>query len=100
VQEDFVATGTEALDKPDEYILQCDAIVHLVSDTIGAWASPHGCGRDPKLLPGPRRTFAGTGFLPRARRSRSLLQIVGSLAGAGIRMEACRQIDSNVVRNR
>jgi hypothetical protein len=40
VQEDFVATGTEALDKPDEYILQCDAIVHLVSDTIGAWASP------------------------------------------------------------
>jgi len=40
VQEDFIATGTETLDKLDEYIRQCDAIIHLVGDMTGALAQP------------------------------------------------------------
>ncbi|MEJ8852510.1 tetratricopeptide repeat protein [Variovorax rhizosphaerae] len=38
VQEDFVATGTETLDLLDDYIRQCDAVVHLVGDMTGALA--------------------------------------------------------------
>ncbi|PXW89938.1 uncharacterized protein DUF4062 [Nitrosomonas sp. Nm84] len=38
VQEDFIATGTETLDKLDDYINQCDAIVHLIGDMTGAMA--------------------------------------------------------------
>jgi hypothetical protein len=38
VQEDFIPTGTETLDKLDLYIRDCDAIVHLVGDRTGAWA--------------------------------------------------------------
>jgi tetratricopeptide (TPR) repeat protein len=38
VQEDFIATGTETLDKLDEYIRHCDAVIHLVGDMTGAWA--------------------------------------------------------------
>jgi len=38
VQEDFIATGTETLDKLDEYIWQCDAVIHLIGDMTGAWA--------------------------------------------------------------
>jgi tetratricopeptide (TPR) repeat protein len=38
VQEDFIATGTETLDKLDGYILQCDAVIHLVGDMTGALA--------------------------------------------------------------
>jgi tetratricopeptide (TPR) repeat protein len=38
VQEDFIATGMETLDKLDEYIRQCDAVIHLVGDMTGAWA--------------------------------------------------------------
>jgi hypothetical protein len=40
VQEDFIATGTETLDKLDEYIRRCDAVIHLVGDMTGAWAHP------------------------------------------------------------
>ena len=40
VQEDFIATGTETLDKLDEYIRQCDAVIHLVGDMTGALAQP------------------------------------------------------------
>ena len=39
VQEDFIATGTETLDKLDEYIQQCDAVIHLVGDMTGARAN-------------------------------------------------------------
>ena len=39
VQEDFIATGTETLDKLDDYIRQCDAVIHLVGDMTGAWAN-------------------------------------------------------------
>ena len=39
VQEDFIATGTETLDKLDEYIRQCEAVIHLVGDMTGAWAN-------------------------------------------------------------
>lgn len=40
VQEDFIATGTETLDKLDEYIRQCHAVIHLVGDMTGALAQP------------------------------------------------------------
>ncbi|MFT5510760.1 MAG: hypothetical protein ACI89J_003857, partial [Hyphomicrobiaceae bacterium] len=38
VQEDFIATGTETLDKLDDYICHCDAVIHLVGDMTGAMA--------------------------------------------------------------
>jgi tetratricopeptide (TPR) repeat protein len=40
VQEDFIPTGTETLDKLDLYIAGCDAVIHLVGDMTGAWAVP------------------------------------------------------------
>ena len=40
IQEDFIATGTETLDKLDGYIRQCDAVIHLVGDMTGALAQP------------------------------------------------------------
>jgi len=40
VQEDFISTGTETLDKLDAYITQCDAVIHLVGDMTGSWAPP------------------------------------------------------------
>jgi hypothetical protein len=38
VQDDFISTGTETLDKLDSYISECDAVIHLVGDMIGALA--------------------------------------------------------------
>ena len=38
VQEDFIATGTETLDMLDDYIRQCEAVIHLVGDMTGALA--------------------------------------------------------------
>lgn len=38
VQEDFIATGTETLDKLDEYICHCNAVIHIVGDMTGALA--------------------------------------------------------------
>ncbi|HXZ88131.1 MAG TPA: FxSxx-COOH system tetratricopeptide repeat protein [Candidatus Binataceae bacterium] len=38
VQEDFIPTGTETLDKLDHYIKGCDAVVHLLGDRTGAFA--------------------------------------------------------------
>jgi hypothetical protein len=40
VQEDFIPTGTETLDKLDSYIANCDAVIHLAGDMTGAWANP------------------------------------------------------------
>ncbi len=40
VQEDFIPTGSETLDKLDEYIRNCDAVIHLVGDMSGASAQP------------------------------------------------------------
>ena len=40
VQEDFVASGTDILRKLDDYIVQCDAVIHLAGDAPGAWAEP------------------------------------------------------------
>ena len=40
VQDDFIPTGTETLDKLNEYIARCDAVVHLVGDMTGAWTRP------------------------------------------------------------
>ena len=38
VQENFIVTGTETLDKLDDYIRQCDAVIHLAGDMAGALA--------------------------------------------------------------
>jgi tetratricopeptide (TPR) repeat protein len=38
VQEDFIPTGTETLDKLDSYIVRCDAVIHLAGDMTGSWA--------------------------------------------------------------
>ena len=40
VQEDFIATGSETLDKLDDYIRNCDAVIHLIGDMCGASAQP------------------------------------------------------------
>jgi tetratricopeptide (TPR) repeat protein len=44
VQEDFIPTGSETLDKLDDYIRQCDAVVHLVGDMTGALAQAPSTG--------------------------------------------------------
>jgi tetratricopeptide (TPR) repeat protein/Mrp family chromosome partitioning ATPase len=53
VQEDFIATGNETLDKLDDYIRRCDAVIHLVGDMTGALAQPPSlaliCTRYPDL---------------------------------------------------
>jgi phosphotransferase system HPr-like phosphotransfer protein len=36
IQEDFVAWGGETLEKLDEYIRQCDAVIHIVGDQTGS----------------------------------------------------------------
>jgi len=38
IQEEFVPTGTETLDKLDLYIQDCDAVIHLVGNMTGAEA--------------------------------------------------------------
>ena len=38
VQEDFIATGSETLDMLDDYIRQCNVVIHLVGDMTGAMA--------------------------------------------------------------
>jgi tetratricopeptide (TPR) repeat protein len=40
VQEDFIAGGSETLDKLDDYIRHCHAVIHLVGDMTGALAPP------------------------------------------------------------
>src|SRR5206468_972751 len=32
IQEDFIATGGGTLDKLDDYIRECDAVIHLAGD--------------------------------------------------------------------
>jgi hypothetical protein len=40
IQEDFIAGGLPTLDKLDRYIMECDAVIHLVGDMTGAAAQP------------------------------------------------------------
>src|SRR5215468_10638240 len=40
VQEDFIATGTETLDKLNSIIVRCDAVIHIAGDMTGSWARP------------------------------------------------------------
>lgn len=40
VQEHFIVTGTETLDMLDDYIRQCEVVIHLVGDMTGAMAQP------------------------------------------------------------
>jgi len=53
VEEDFIATGSETLDMLDDYIRQCDAVIHLVGDMTGAMVQPPSlaliCTRYPDL---------------------------------------------------
>ena len=38
IQEDLEASGTTALEKLDDYIQNCDAVIHLVGDATGSFA--------------------------------------------------------------
>jgi hypothetical protein len=38
IQEDFMATRGETLDKLDDHLKDCDAVIHLVGDVAGAIA--------------------------------------------------------------
>ncbi len=38
VQEDFIVSGTPTLDKLDDYIRQCDGVIHLVGNMTGSHA--------------------------------------------------------------
>lgn len=53
VQEDFAAGGATTLDKLDDYLKACDAVVHLVGDMTGELAQPPSVaairGRHPDL---------------------------------------------------
>ncbi len=40
IQEDFIVTATETVAMLDDYIKQCDAVIHLVGDMTGATAQP------------------------------------------------------------
>jgi hypothetical protein len=40
VQEEFIAAGTEMLDKLDDYIRECEAVVHLIGNMTGEMANP------------------------------------------------------------
>src|SRR5271169_4648447 len=55
VQEDFIAAGTETLDKLDDYIGECEAVIHIVGDMTGAMAGPSAvssiAARYPDLAP-------------------------------------------------
>ena len=38
IQEDFIATGSETLDKLDDYIRSCHVVLHMVGNMSGAFA--------------------------------------------------------------
>src|SRR5215208_1042492 len=66
VQEDFKDRGTDTLDKLDEYITNCDAVVHFVGEMDGAPAPAQSTrfmlARYPDLpdrLPPLRQALAG-----------------------------------------
>jgi hypothetical protein len=40
IQEDFIITGSVTMAMLDDYIQQCDAVIHLVGDMTGAMANP------------------------------------------------------------
>lgn len=81
VQEDFIATGTETLDKLDEYIRQCEAVIHLVGDMTGAWANITAVTAIRQRYPDFAERPAGVGPLPE-RFVSPFLYPVGGLAGA------------------
>src|SRR4051795_6246732 len=39
IQEDFIADGSALLEKLDEYIRQCDAVIHICGDMTGSMAN-------------------------------------------------------------
>lgn len=67
IQEDFIASGSATLDKLDDYIRQCDAVIHLVGDMTGAVAEApslasiqHRYPDLPQRLPALRALLADT----------------------------------------
>jgi hypothetical protein len=54
VQEEFVTTGTSTLEKLEDNVLACDALIHVVGDMAGAYADARSVeyvrGRHPDLL--------------------------------------------------
>ncbi len=44
-QEKFISRGRETLLKLDDYILMCDAVVHIVGDQIGYLAAESGSNK-------------------------------------------------------
>src|SRR5262245_19663838 len=40
VQEDFLVSGHTTLEKLDDYIKRCDAVIHLIGDAVGAIPEP------------------------------------------------------------
>ena len=55
VQEDFIASGSETLDKLDDYIRQCDAVIHLVGGPARATIS---CSRERSISTARRSALA------------------------------------------
>jgi hypothetical protein len=51
VQEDFIPGTHVLLDKLDDYIAPCHAVIHLVGDMTGAWANPADVEYVKKLYP-------------------------------------------------
>jgi hypothetical protein len=39
IQEDFIAYGGATLEKPDDYIQHCEAVIHFVGDMTGSMAN-------------------------------------------------------------
>lgn len=81
VQEDFIVTGTETLDMLDDYIRQCDAIIHLVGDMTGAPAQAPSLAAIRQRYPDLGERLPA-GSLSPARSRSALLHPVGSLACA------------------
>ncbi len=82
VQEDFIATGTETLDKLDEYIQGCAAVIHLVGDMTGARAQATAVAAIQRRYPDLATRLPVLSPLPGTRRASPLLHPVGGLAGA------------------
>jgi hypothetical protein len=84
VQDDFIATGTETLDKLDAYIRDCDAVIHLVGDMTGAWATA-------ATLQALRSRYLDLASIseaiPRQQSGAALIYAVGSLS-RGVSPEA------------
>ncbi|MEO8655451.1 MAG: ATP-binding protein, partial [Ramlibacter sp.] len=51
VQEDFIASGSLTIDKLDDYVRHCDAVVHLAGDMTGSVLKPPALASIPQRHP-------------------------------------------------